>query len=368
MKKFVVLGGYGNMGSICVRDLYDSCKDCEIIIAGRDLEKAKKYANSFYDKRVKYARVDVTNINSTANLLKNSDVCINCVQYYYNLHVMKACLKSKCNYLDLGGLFHMTRKQLKLNNKFKKINKVAILGCGATPGITNILASYGYKKLKYAKEMHIGFGDYDKTKYDQPFVLPYSMHTLLDEFTLKPPVFTKGRLKFFKPGFGGHYIDFPKPIGRVKGFYSIHSELATFPKSFHLKECTFTLTFPEEFIKQIRFLINTKLTNENEIKIMDKWLPNPKTKIDDLEYVRVEIIGNKKLTLDCLTKTNKKYNYPAGSYDTGVPPSIIAQFIADEKIKFKGASAPEFIVPEIEFFKELKKRKIYVFLNNKKVI
>ena len=39
--KFVVLGGYGAMGSIAVRDLYDSCKDCEITITGRDLEKAK---------------------------------------------------------------------------------------------------------------------------------------------------------------------------------------------------------------------------------------------------------------------------------------------------------------------------------------
>ncbi|MEK6835710.1 MAG: saccharopine dehydrogenase NADP-binding domain-containing protein [Nanoarchaeota archaeon] len=191
MKKFVVLGGYGNMGSICVRDLYDSCKDCEIIIAGRDLEKAKKYANSFKDKRVKYAKADVTNVNSTAKLLKNSDVCINCVQYYFNLHVMKACLIAKCNYLDLGGLFHMTRKQLKLHNKFKKINKIAILGCGSTPGITNVLAAYGFSLLKYAKEMHVSFADYDETKYNQPFVLPYTMYTLFDEFTSKPPVLQK---------------------------------------------------------------------------------------------------------------------------------------------------------------------------------
>ena len=101
---------------------------------------------------------------------------------------------------------------------------------------------------------------------------------------------------------------------------------------------------------------------------MNQWLPKKGTKINDLEYIRIEIMGNKKLTLDCLTYSNKKYNYPAGSYNTGVPPSIIAQFIANDKIKFKGVSAPEFIIPEIEFFKELKKRNIYVSLNNKKVI
>jgi len=365
MKKFVVLGGYGNIGKVIVKDLFESCKN-GIIIAGNDLKKAKHYANSFHNKRVKYAKVDVTNIKETSRLLKNADVCINSTQYYYNLHVMKACLISKTNYLDLGGLFHMTRKQLKLNNKFKKINKAAILGCGSTPGITNILASYGYKKLKHVSEIHISFGDYDKTRYNPPFILPYSMNTLLDEFTLKPPVLTKGKLKFFRPGYGEHYIEFPKPAGKIKGFYSIHSELATFPKSFKLKECTFTLTFPEEFIKEIKSLINKGVKNKREIKIMNQWPPNPKTKINDLEYVRVELIGNKKIILDCLTKS--RFNIPAGTYDTAVPASIIAQFISKNKINFKGASAPEFIVPELEFFKELKKRNIFIYLNNKRVI
>jgi len=48
--------------------------------------------------------------------------------------------------------------------------------------------------------------------------------------------------------------------------------------------------------------------------------------------------------------------------------TIAAIYLDLPKIKFKGVHAPEFIVPEIEFFKELKKRNIYVFLNNKKVI
>ncbi len=378
MKKFVVLGGYGNIGKVIVKDLFDSFKDSEIMIAGRDLDKAKQYANLFKSSRVRYAKINVTNINETSFLLKNADVCINAVQYYFNLDIMKACLKAQTNYLDLGGLFHMTKKQLKLNNEFKKINKTAILGCGSTPGITNVLASYGYKKLKKVNEIYITFGDYDKTKYLQPFVLPYSMQTLFDEFTLKPALLKNGKLIFVNPGSGEKYIDFPKPVGKLQGFYSLHSELATFPSSFKLKECSFRLTFPEEFNKQIRFLVNTGFASNKEIKInnlklkprdftakiMDRWLPNSKTKVNDLEYVRVELIGNKKLILDCLTKTTN--NIPAGTYDTGVPPSIIAQFIVNNKIKFKGVGAPEFIVPELLFFEELKKRNIFVFSNGKK--
>ncbi len=381
MKRFVVLGGYGNIGKVIVRDLYNSCKDCEIIVAGRDLQKAKSYANSFKNSRVKYAKVDVTNIQETSRLLKNADVCINSVQYYYNLYVMKSCLIAKTNYIDLGGLFHMTKKQLKLDNKFKKINKIAILGCGSTPGITNIIASYGSSLLKYVNEIHISFGDYDKTKYNQPFVLPYTMQTLFDEFMLKPALLKNRKLIFVEPRSGEKIIEFPKPVKKLKGFYTLHSELATFPSSFNLKECSFRVTFPEDFSNKIKFLIDAGFASDREIeidnvkikardftsKLMDQWLPKPNTMIDDLEYLRVEIIGNKKLILDCLTKTNKKYNLPAGTYDTGVSPSIIAQFIAYNKIKFRGVRAPEFIIPEIEFFKELKKRNVYIYLNNKRI-
>ncbi|MEK6835709.1 MAG: hypothetical protein AABX55_01685, partial [Nanoarchaeota archaeon] len=112
-----------------------------------------------------------------------------------------------------------------------------------------------------------------------------------------------------KSGSGEKNLEFPKPIGKVKGFYTIHSELATFPSSFDLKECSFRLTFPEEFNNQIRFLINTGFASNKEIninskkvkprdftaKIINQWLHKPGTKINDLEYVRVEIIGNKKL-------------------------------------------------------------------------
>ena len=35
-------------------------------------------------------------------------VCVNSTQYYFNLDVMRACLKAGVHYLDLGGLFHVT--------------------------------------------------------------------------------------------------------------------------------------------------------------------------------------------------------------------------------------------------------------------
>ncbi|MBI2583344.1 MAG: saccharopine dehydrogenase NADP-binding domain-containing protein [Candidatus Aenigmarchaeota archaeon] len=384
MKRIVVLGGTGNIGRWVVRDLYDSCKDCEIVIAAKDSKKAGEYAKKFKSSRVKSAGVDVTDINKTAKLLKGADVCINCVIYYLNLHVMKACLRTKCHYLDLGGLFHMTRKQLKLHKQFKNKNILAILGCGSTPGITNVLAAYGARFFDSIHEIHISFADADFTKYDQPFVLPYTMYTLFDEYMMKPPLFTKGKLKIVEPRSGETRIEFPKPTGKIKGFYTIHSELATIPKSFKgVKECSFRVTFPEEFSRKMEFLIDAGFASDKEIgigkskikprdftaKIMDRWIPKD-VKVKDIECLRVEMKGKKsgrkkQLIGYCLTKSNKKYNIPAGTYDTAVPPSIIAQMITGGKISKRGVLPPEKCIEPGYFLRELRKRGIRVFVRKK---
>ena len=118
--KFIVLGGYGIIGKVVVLDLFKTCKNCEIIVAGRDLKKAQECVSSYKSSRVKAAKVDIKDINQTAKLLKDSDVAVNCVQYYFNLQIMKACIKAKTNYVDLGGLFHMTKKTAKASFKIQK--------------------------------------------------------------------------------------------------------------------------------------------------------------------------------------------------------------------------------------------------------
>lgn len=376
--KLVVLG-YGTIGSVVVKDLYDFYPEAQIIVAGRDIERAKKSVGKL-GKKVSFAKVDIGNKNELASLLGECETCINCVQYYFNVQIMEACITAKVNYIDLGGLYHVSKKQLKLQGEFDKIGKVAVIGCGSSPGITNVLARYAASKMKNTKEMHISFGDKDFTKYNQPFVLPYSMQTLFDEFSMEPAVLKKGKIIFEKVGSGRKEITFPKPVGKLEGFYTIHSELATFPKSFGLKECSFRVTFPADFIDKINFLIDTGFSSENKIKtsgsevvpknftakIMDQWIPK-NVKVDDVEFLRVEAIGEKKITMDCLARSSKKYSVPAGVYNTAVAPCIAAHLISKGQAKGSGVLPPENAFSPEDFFKELAKRKMEVFENGRKI-
>lgn len=374
MKTYVVLGGYGEMGKIIVRDLFETARDT-IIVAGRDIRKAKLFADSFKTRRVKAVAVNVTNLPALAKFLSGKSVCINSTNYYFNLHVMRASLKAKVPYLDLGGLYHMTKKQLALHSAFKKAGVLAILGCGATPGITNIMAAYGADFFDKIESIHIKFAGADFTNYKMPFVLPYSAQTLFDEFSMKAAVLENGRIRM-KPAMSDEKIDvFPKPVNTAQCGNILHSELATFPISFKkkgIKNCTFKGSFGREFTDLFKMLVSLGFAKEPYRKLavdfFNNFLPPSRVKIRDLEYLRVTLQGkkngsNKKIILDSLAKSDPRWNAPAGTVDTAVPPSIIAQMIVNGKIGQKGVLPPEKCIDPTAFFQALKKRKIEVTLS-----
>ena len=80
-------------------------------------------------------------------LLAEADVALNATDYPFNLDVMRASLAARVSYADLGGLFHMTRRQYELDREFRDAGLTAVLGIGSTPGITNLLARIAVDQL-----------------------------------------------------------------------------------------------------------------------------------------------------------------------------------------------------------------------------
>jgi lysine 6-dehydrogenase len=379
----VVLGGYGEMGQVISTDLSQTF-DGEIVIAGRDVEKSKEFSKRLKSKNIRCAYADISDSASMEKVLEGADVLVNATNYYSNLEVMKHALSSSVNYLDLGGLYHMTLKQLELNKQFEKKKTLALLGCGATPGITNIMANHGSKQLEEIDSIHIQFGDKDYTDYKMPFVVPYSMYTVIDEFTKKPAVFSNGKLKFVEPLSGSIDIDFPKPAGKVNCFYTLHSEIASMPKKFHekgIQNCSFRGGFDKQFVVQVKFLIDTGFTSEKPVevkgktvrpidvtvKMLNNFIPPSNIKVNDYEFLRVELSGKKngkkkRLVMYCKSVTDKKWNIPAGSWDTGVSPSIIAQMIVKKQINAVGVlPSDDDCIDSNLFFRMLAKRNMQVF-------
>ena len=93
------------MGRIVVRDLQRTSRGkVGIVVADRDVSAAPGL-------RVETTQVDVTDSRSLRRALDGAYATIASLPYRYNLEAMHGALEAGAHYVDLGGLFHMTRRR-----------------------------------------------------------------------------------------------------------------------------------------------------------------------------------------------------------------------------------------------------------------
>lgn len=354
-RRFVVLGGVGAIGRVVVRDLFESHPRNRILVADFNEVAGREYARSFGSRRVTAAFADATKPRQLAKLLRGHTVVVNCTQHDFNLNVMQAALAAKVHYLDLGGLFSWTRKQLKLNQKFKRAGLTAILGMGCSPGITNVMTRAAVEEQAHVDSVRIRVGARDFNAQPMDFFFPYSAQTVVEELTLTPWIFERGRFREVKPRTGWEQVRFPRPVGTQWVVRTRHSEVATIPLSFAhkgLTNCDFAVSFDRGFVREVVRRLQSGWTVREFAR-----LPTPRTKPNDYEISRVIVTGNKRtITVDCHARANRAWHASAGDVDTGCPPSIVAQMIAVGTIVERGVLAPEIAVPVKPFFRELRER------------
>ena len=96
------------MGRIIARDLQRTSRGkVRIVVADRDVSAAPGL-------RVETTQVEVTDSWSLRRALDGAYATIASLPYRYNLEAMHGALEAGAHYVDLGGLFHMTRRQLEL--------------------------------------------------------------------------------------------------------------------------------------------------------------------------------------------------------------------------------------------------------------
>src|ERR1700723_4591180 len=229
--KIVVLGA-GLMGRAVVYDLSGAREVKNIVVADFAGARAQEVAPKFARGMSRGAVADVRDTPHLAKLLHGCDVVVNCTQYNCNLDVKRAALAARVNYVDLGGLYHMTRKQLALDRDFRRIGKLAIPGMGGAPGITNVMARALADRIERVDSIRVYNAGADQQKYDSPIAYSFSIATILDELTMSPIHFVGGRYvekpMLSEPESG----TFPAPIGKITLRHSIHSELGTLAESF----------------------------------------------------------------------------------------------------------------------------------------
>lgn len=372
--EIAVLGGYGAMAQVIVRDLMESPNVEKVAICGRSLKKAQSFADELGDARAIPVEVDLTDKDLLRAAIRDFDLVINSSWFEHNLEVMKTAINAGVSYVDLGGLYHMTIEQLKLDREAKNAGVTCLLGMGSTPGTMNVMAAYAASNLDSVERVRLRSGYSIVSGKTDNIQMPYSFRTVLDEFTKPAPILRDGRIVMVPPLSVKERFALPAPVGEVEGYLTIHSELATLPKNLDkgVKEMDFAVSYDSEFTNILSVISKLGLAEKKEIAIGDKQVSPfdvvstlidsfPKETVLDVDVQRVEMEGKKgneevQLQCDAVTFPHKRWNIGGGTVDTGVPPSIAAQWIVNGTIRMKGVVPPEVCVDPLPYFKELNQR------------
>jgi hypothetical protein len=278
--------------------------------------------------------VDARDAESVAGAIRDCSVCVNCADYRLNLEVMRGCLAAGVNYVDLGGLYHMTRKQLELHGELRAAGLTAILGLGSAPGKTNLLARAAVERLgKEPRSLQIWAVTRDPAAADHPFPAPYSVRTLLDELQMRPMVVREGSVTDVEPLSGEAEHDFPEPIGRATGIYTLHSELATLPDRYPtLEEASFRLCLTPGLLAKL-------------LALREGEEPEPYTQSAASVAVHLVEVSNGSGPVVGMTVTRG-----GSARSTSEPPARAAVELSDGRLGEPGVHPPEEAIPDPEGF------------------
>lgn len=236
-----LLGGAGFMGAGIVRDLVSDraiidIKTIRLCDAAR--EKMESLAAELGDPRITLVDLDVTNANALNAAIAGADICINCVPTLlgFQMTIFEAALALKVPYMDLGGLGTYTVKQLAEHERFKTAGVAAVIGCGADPGMSNVICRAVADELDEIDRINLYWAAELVGDENPVLVPPYSVSTVLAEYAHASTQFYDGRHVECAPMSGSEFLDLPEPWGRCEFMHSPHSEQLTVPLADGIRE------------------------------------------------------------------------------------------------------------------------------------
>jgi saccharopine dehydrogenase-like NADP-dependent oxidoreductase len=428
--RVVVVGGAGAMGRWTLRDLTESEGVDEVVAADLDGARAREAAGwaaarsgSNGTARVSGMALDAGDGQALRRAFEDADVVCNCAVHATNLPVMEACASTGTHYVDLGGLFHTTRRQLAMHDRFVAAGVTAVVGMGGSPGTTNVLAALAGRDLEVVEEVEVRLGIADFAPSTAPVPVPYAIQTLLDEFAVPAMTFREGALIEVPAMSEQEVLDFPRPVGRVRVGHTLHSEVATLPLHFAdrgIRSVSFKVGFPADFMDKLALLTSLGLADTQPVDLpsgrtvprellvnritQTATMPGPEAAPDDAEAIWVRVRGRRagpsgdpalaprqtagprptgpppwgspdpagrsapsqppqiERLAECVVRPHPTWQAGAGQLDTGVPPSIVAQFLGHKVIDRPGVLAPEDAVPPEPYLAELASRNMEVTL------
>jgi saccharopine dehydrogenase (NAD+, L-lysine-forming) len=354
--RVAVLGAAGTIAPAIVHDLAHSDEISAMTLLDLNGERAQAVADEHGAGKAAAQAADARAVDELAALLEGHDVLVNTASYRVNLEAMRACLKAGCTYLDLGGLYHVTRQQLKLTGEFERAGRLALLGIGSSPGKTNAMAARAVRELGPdpgpIESIDVFAAGRDPVApADDRLRPPYAIQTLIDELTLEPVVLRDGAPTEVEPLTPRGNADFGDPIGETGTIYTLHSELATFGESFGCREASFRLSLKPGLVERLEQLLGA---SPEEIAAAAREAAPQSEQTVSVHMVKVAATSGKTVTVRAVS--SPYFGLGGSVVSTAAPAAAAVRLLARGSMTATGALPPERCVEPDELFAELETR------------
>jgi lysine 6-dehydrogenase len=381
--KAIVLGGCGAMGTETTRDLAATSDFDEITIADLDVARAQALADALNagpgHGRLGAVQVDASDEDALVKAITGYDVVVNAMTYHFGLSATRAAIRAGVSYTDLGGL-HNTPKQLQLDNEARAAGVVVVLGSGATPGVTNILARRGSDDLDTVDAIHIAFASHRSIAPS-----PGLLDTILGEFDPEASRFyyEDGKLVEVRPFDGARTLAFEAPVGEQEVYFVPHSETHTLPRFIGkgLRRVDVRGAWRPEIMRMLRNFLDYRLITSDPVQIngttvaakaflrahllQESMHGRARDEGDWAYLLHVEVEGTRagraaRRIYRTRHPSMQEWGRTATARMTGIPASIAAQLLVRGAVARTGVLAPEAAFDPAPFIVELARRGIYV--------
>ena len=353
--KVIILGGCGGMGRYASKTISSFNQIQVLTIADLHKEDAEEFA----DQLGPHVKGIGLNINDKALLhetLKSFDIVVNTVGpfFRYGYEVLKTSLEANCHYIDICDDWEPTEKMLELDHVAKEKGLLAILGLGASPGITNLLGAIAINELDQVETIYTGWGMDDAKPEDissQKETNAAMIHAI-EQISGKVKIFKNKKFQMTKPL---KEIDVSYPQrGNFKASIFGHPEAITFPKHYKNLQASVNLVHGDRLTMTILRLLNKlialKLLSKRSAARFLDWLErntssNNSQQQNSLPEIYALAIGSKKNKLESVgvsydgTPTRKLSMGDA----TGLPLALGLKMFLQNEITERGVIAPESI-------------------------
>src|SRR3954462_12646367 len=280
----ILLVGAGGVGGaitrIATRRDFFEC----MVVADFDAARAEKAVAAVGDPRFRAARVDAGDEAAVGDLLARHrcDVLLNATDPRFVMPLFRAALAAGATYLDMAMSLsrpHPERpyelpgvklgdEQFALAGEWEARGRLALVGIGVEPGLSDVFARYAADHLfSSIEELGVRDGaDLSVRGYD--FAPSFSIWTTIEECLNPPVVWEKGRGWFTTEPFSEPEVfEFPEGIGKVECVNVEHEEVLLMPRWVEAGRVTFKYGLGDEFIEVLRTLHKLGLDRTDPVRV-----------------------------------------------------------------------------------------------------